>query len=137
MSRGNATLRGHLSVPQRLCPASPQARARGAPAVREPARAVGSAGRRGSGARPAPARPLRPPAAKCAGAERRRRPEEPQRAPARRPAGMLRYSSGLTVTATTPRRPPGDGGRSRRKVRGAARGGAGRSRAGWRGEAET
>ncbi|XP_066414690.1 myocardial zonula adherens protein isoform X2 [Molothrus aeneus] len=29
---------------------------------------------------------------------------------------MLRYSSGLTVTATTPRRPPGDGGRSRRKM---------------------
>ncbi|KAM6060683.1 myocardial zonula adherens protein isoform 2-T2 [Theristicus caerulescens] len=29
---------------------------------------------------------------------------------------MLRYSSGLTVTATTPRRPPGDGGRARRKM---------------------
>ncbi|XP_041324653.1 myocardial zonula adherens protein isoform X1 [Pyrgilauda ruficollis] len=29
---------------------------------------------------------------------------------------MLRYSSGLTVTATTPRRPPDDGGRSRRKM---------------------
>ncbi|KAF4792849.1 Myocardial zonula adherens protein [Turdus rufiventris] len=29
---------------------------------------------------------------------------------------MLRYSSGLTVTATTPRRPPGDSGRSRRKM---------------------
>ncbi|KAK4821350.1 hypothetical protein QYF61_018888 [Mycteria americana] len=41
---------------------------------------------------------------------------EPQSAPARRPAGMLRYSSGLTVTATTPRRPSGDGGRARRKM---------------------
>ncbi|XP_075620170.1 myocardial zonula adherens protein isoform X2 [Balearica regulorum gibbericeps] len=29
---------------------------------------------------------------------------------------MLRYSSGLTVTATTPRRPSGDGGRARRKM---------------------
>ncbi|OPJ70207.1 myocardial zonula adherens protein [Patagioenas fasciata monilis] len=29
---------------------------------------------------------------------------------------MLRYSSGLTVTATTSRRPPGDGGRTRRKM---------------------
>ncbi|KAM9270567.1 LOW QUALITY PROTEIN: myocardial zonula adherens protein [Cariama cristata] len=29
---------------------------------------------------------------------------------------MLRYSSGLTVTATTPRRPAGDGGRARRKM---------------------
>ncbi|XP_030312897.1 myocardial zonula adherens protein [Calypte anna] len=29
---------------------------------------------------------------------------------------MLRYSSGLTVTATTPRRSPGDGGRARRKM---------------------
>ncbi|XP_075287526.1 myocardial zonula adherens protein [Opisthocomus hoazin] len=29
---------------------------------------------------------------------------------------MLRYGSGLTVTAATPRRPPGDGGRARRKM---------------------
>ncbi|XP_061855351.1 myocardial zonula adherens protein isoform X3 [Colius striatus] len=29
---------------------------------------------------------------------------------------MLRYSSGLTVTATAPRRPSGDGGRARRKM---------------------
>ncbi|XP_055664482.1 myocardial zonula adherens protein isoform X4 [Falco peregrinus] len=29
---------------------------------------------------------------------------------------MLRYSSGLTVTATTPRRPASDGGRARRKM---------------------
>lgn len=41
---------------------------------------------------------------------------------------MLRYSSGLTVTATTPRRPGGDSGRARRKVRGAARGDGGGSR---------
>lgn len=40
---------------------------------------------------------------------------------------MLRYSSGLTVTATTPRRPGGDSGRARRKVRGAARGDGGGS----------
>jgi len=38
---------------------------------------------------------------------------------------MLRYSSGLTVTATTPRRTAGDGGRARRKVRGATGGGGG------------
>ncbi|XP_064932090.1 myocardial zonula adherens protein isoform X4 [Columba livia] len=52
----------------------------------------------------------------CAGAERRRRPKAAAVRASAAAAEMLRYSSGLTVTATTSRRPPGDGGRTRRKM---------------------
>lgn len=132
-------LRG--GVPQPLCPVSPHARKSGTLVAREPAwgrKFRGGGPRRGKLSlasvlraapfpppRPAPAgavRPLRPCARGRSGAAGQR---EPQSALARRPAGMLRYSSGLTVTATTPRRPSGDGGRARRKVRGAVRAGGG------------
>lgn len=85
-----------------------------------PGSAGRSAGGGGSAARPAPAGPRGP-----RGQERGAGRPGPAAAHSAGPAaaGMLRYSSGLTVTATTPRRPPGDSGRSRRKVRGAGGGG--------------
>lgn len=140
-SWGSATLHWGLSVPQRLRPVSPHARKRGARHRRKhggggPRRRRERRGGSGSGAplpRPAPAgaaRPLRPLAAMCAGRSGAAGQREPQSAPARRPVGMLRYSSGLTVTATTPRRPSGDGGRARRKVREGGRGHGGRRRGG-------
>lgn len=106
--------------PQWLCPAASVARLSVAFAARSSGSPLAGPPRRGSRCA---ARPLRPPAVCARGRSGAAGQREPQSAPARRPAGMLRYSSGLTVTATTPRRTAGDGGRARRKVRGATGGG--------------
>lgn len=105
------------ACPQWLCPDAPVSRLSVALAARSPGSPLAGPPRRGSRCA---ARPLRPPAVCARGRSGAAGQREPQSAPARRPAGMLRYSSGLTVTATTPRRTAGDGGRARRKVRGAA-----------------